>query len=680
MFTFIALFTLALGIGANTAIFSVVNAVLLKPLPYPDSDRLVGVWHLAPGISGITGDINCSPTMYFTYREQNRTFQNFGIWSFDGGTVTGMGDPEQVLAMDFTYGVFNALGVQPAAGRWFSEADDRPGTPATVILTYGYWQRHFGGSASAIGRTLIVDGKPRIIIGAMPQDFQFLNSRAELIFPMQLERDKLFLGNFSYQGIARLRPGVTLQQANADLARMLPIWLQAWPPAPGFSRALFENARFAPKIKALKEEVVGNIGPTLWVLMGTIGLVLLIACANVANLLLVRAEGRQQELAIRAALGAGWGRIAREMLLESLMLGIIGGALGLGLASGSLRLLVAKGPQTLPRLGEIGIDPAVLGFTLGISLLAGLFFGLIPALKYAGGHVASTLRGGGRTMSHGRERHRARNTLVIVQVALALVLLIGSGLMIRTFQALRSVSPGFTHPEQVQLMHIAIPETQVKDPERVMRMENEILDKLAAIPGVQTAALATEAPLENVNGQNDLLYARDKTYSPGQIPPVRAFRYVTPGFFKTDGTPLIAGRDFSWADLYGKRHVAIVSENLAREMWGSPAAALGKQVRTGLKDDWREVVGVVADVYDRGVDQKAPATAYWPAMQDNFELEPLRVVRFAVFAVRTNRAGSKGLLDAARAAIWSVDANAPVFLVRTLQECTISRWCAPRLR
>jgi putative ABC transport system permease protein len=413
--------------------------------------------------------------------------------------------------------------------------------------------------------------------------------------------------------------------------------------------------------------VVGDIGATLWVLMGTIGLVLLIACANVANLLLVRAESRQQELAIRAALGAGWGRIAGEMLLESLTLGVFGGVLGLALAFAALRLLVLRGPSTLPRLGEIGIDPVVLGFTLVVSLLAGFFFGLIPVVKYAGPHLASTLRGGGRTMSHGRERHRARNVLVVAQVGLALVLLIGSGLMIRTFQALRSVQPGFAHPEQVQLMRISIPDTQVKEPERVMRMESEMMDKLAAIPGVASVAFASAAPLERINNQSDLLYARDKTYSSGQIPPIRAFRYLSPGFLRTDGTPLIAGRDFTWTDVYEQRRVAMVSENLAREMWGSPTAALGKQVRSGLNDAWREIVGVVANVYDRGVEQEAPATAYWPAMLDNFELEAVHVTRFGVFAVRTNRAGTESFLGEARKAIWSVDPNTPVFLARTLK-------------
>src|SRR5262249_10864538 len=280
-------------------------------------------------------------------------------------------------------------------------------------------------------------------------------------------------------------------------------------------------------------------------------------------------EGRQQELAIRAALGAGWGRIAREMLLESMTLGVLGGVLGVGLAYFGLRVLVAIGPVTLPRLGEIEIDQLVLLFTLAVSLVAGLLFGLIPVLKYAGPHVANTLRGSGRTLSHSRERHRARNTLVIIQVALALMLLIGAGLMIRTFQALRTTAPGFARPEEVQLLRISIPETQVSEPERVMRAQNEMLDKLAAIPGVRSVAFSSGAPLEGFNS-NDVLFAEDKEYAVGQIPPIRRFRFVSPRFFETTGTPLIAGRDFTWTDLYEQRHVAIVSENVAREMWGDP--------------------------------------------------------------------------------------------------------------
>jgi predicted permease len=666
-FTAIALVTLALGIGANTAIFSVLNGVLIKPLPYPRSQQLVGVWHVAPGVAGIAGDLNCSPPMYFTYREESRTLQDFGLWSHDDDSITGMGEPEQVQALDVTYGILQALNVQPAAGRWFTQADDTPGTPETVILTYGYWQRRFGGNALAVGRTLTVDSRPRTVIGVMPRDFRFLNAKADVILPLRFDRNKMVLGNFSYQGIARLKAGVTLQQANADVGRMLGIWLKAWPPPPGFSRMLFENARLGPKVQPLKQEVVGDIGGTLWVLMGTIGLVLLIACANVANLLLVRAEGRQQELAIRAALGAGWGRIAKELLLESVTLGVLGGGLGLGLAYAALRGLVAMGPATLPRLNEIGIDPLVLAFTLAVSLLAGVLFGLLPVLKYAGPHLAGTLRGGGRTMSHGRERHRARDTLVVLQVALALVLLVGSGLMIRTFQALRNFRPGFTRPEEVQMLRISIPQGEVKEPERVMRMENEMIDRLAAIAGVTSVAFANAAPMEGRN-PDDVLYAEDKNYGVGQIPPLREYRFTAPGFFQTTGTPLMAGRDFTWTDLYEKRHVAMVSENMARELWGAPGAALGKRIREGATDPWREIVGVVGDVYDDGAQQKAPTFSYWPALMDMFWGNPVQVRRDGVFLIRTRRAATESFLTEARQAIWRVDANLPIFQVRTLKD------------
>ncbi|HEV3278332.1 MAG TPA: ABC transporter permease, partial [Terriglobia bacterium] len=346
-FVLVAGIALALGIGANTAIFSVINSILIRPLPYAHSDALVGVWHTA-NFQGLGDGIECTPSMYFTYRDENRTFQHFGVWSSNGARVTGTGEPELPRALVVTYGVLDALGVQPLLGRWFSQADDTPGTPETVILTYGYWQRRFGGDPSIVGRTLTINAKPTTVIGVMPREFHF-GRDPELILPQRFERSEVFLGNFSYQGIARLKPGVTIAQADADQARMLKIWLSSWPTTPGFPLALFQNAKIGPKIQFLKQEVVGDIGATLWVVMGTLLLVLLIACANVANLMLVRGESRQQELAIRAALGAGWGRIAREMLVESMTLAVLGGAWGLGLAYAALRILVAKGPATLPR-------------------------------------------------------------------------------------------------------------------------------------------------------------------------------------------------------------------------------------------------------------------------------------------------------------------------------------------
>ena len=665
VFTIVTLATVAIGIGANSAIFSVVNGVLLKPLPYADAERLVGVWQSAPGI-GIN-ELQLSFSDYFTFLDENRSFQELGLWDNNSVSITGLAAPEQVQSLDVTRGILPALGVQPALGRWFSAKDDSPGSPATTILTYGYWTRRFGGDASAIGRRIVVDGEAKEIIGVMPQSFRFLDQKPDLIVPFQFDRGKAMLGNFSFQGIARLKPGVSLAQANQDIARMAPIVNTKFPPPPGFSVKLFADVKILPDVHPLKQDVIGDLGKVLWVLMGSIGVVLLIACANVANLLLVRAEGRQQELAIRSSLGANWTEIARELLMESVLLGLAGGVMGLGLAYGALKILVSIAPASLPRLQDIAIDPRVLLFTLTISLFAGLLFGLIPVVKYGAPSMASVLRAGGRTLSQSKERHRVRNTLVVLQVALALVLLISSGLMIRTFLALQHVQPGFTNAAQLQSVRLFIPDAQVKEPERVARMLQDMQQRISQIPGVSSVSFANWAPTDG-NNSNDLLYAEDRTYREGELPPIRRFHFVAPGFFHTMGTRLVAGRDYTWTDLQDKRNVVIISENLARELWRDPSAALGKRIREGMKDDWREIIGVVQNIYDNGADQKPPAIVFWPAMLNNFYGESTYIQRRAVFAIRSTRTGSESFVKEIRQAIWSVNADLPLTGIRTMEE------------
>jgi len=665
MFTAVTVITIGIGVGANTAIFSVVNGILLKPLPYPEPTRLVSVRQSAPSIN--LKDMQLSPSDYFTFRDENRTFQSLGIWGGGTVSVTGLAEPEQVLNLSVTAGTLDALGVRPLLGRWFTAKDDSRGSPETVILAYGYWQRRFGGSAAAIGRRILVDGVAKEVVGVMPRGFRFLDQKADLLLPFRFDRGKTFLGNFSFLGIARLKPGATLEQANADVGRMIPIVNTRFPPPPGFSVKLFEDVRVLPILRPLKQDVVGDLGKVLWVLMGSIGLVLLIACANVANLLLVRAEGRQHELAIRAALGAGSGRLAGEILIESVVLGLLGGAAGVGLAYAALRALVAIAPANLPRIENVTLDPLALLFALAVSVVAGLLFGLVPVIKHATPNVVAALRAGGRTSSQSREAHRARNALVVVQVALAAVLLISSGLMIRTFQALRQVSPGFTGPGELQTMSIYIPYARVKEPERVLRMFQEMERRLSAIPGVSAAAFANSVPTDGSNS-TDVLYAEDRSYREGEIPPLRRFKFLAPGFLATMGTPLVAGRDFTWADLYDKRDVAIVSENMAREMWHDPAAALGKRIREGSKDPWYEIVGVAAPVRDDGADQKAPATVYWPALMGTLWGDAPFLTRQVVFAIRTPRAGSESLLKEVRQAVWSVDRDLPLDRVRTMEE------------
>jgi predicted permease len=665
MFTGLTVVTLGLGIGANSAIFSVIEGVLLKPLPYPQAQQLVTVNHAAPGVN--IPDAGIAAFLYLTYRDETRTFQDVGAWNSGSDSVTGLTQPEEVQTLNVTDGILTMLGVTPLYGRVFTHSDDSPDSPRNVILTYGYWKARFGGDPAAVGRTLLINGNPHEIIGVLPASFRFLDRTPAILLPLRMDRNRVKLGGFNYAGMARLKPGVTLDQASADVVRMIPLAMRRFPPFPGFSVKMFEEARLAPLMKPLKESLTGDISTVLWVLMGTVGMVLLIACANVANLLLVRVEGRQHELAVRAALGASRGQLARELLLESVSLGLLGGVLGLALADVALRVLIYLAPANLPRLEEIRIDSGVLLFTLVISLLAGVLFGAIPILKYTGAQLNTALRSEGRSASASKERHRARSTLVVVQVALTLMLLIGAGLMIRTFQALRQIQPGFSRPEEVLTLRISIPVIAAKEPEAVLRIEQNIVDKISTIAGVTAVGLTTKVPTTN-GGAHDPIYAEDHAYGEHQIPPIRLFKFVSPGLITTLGNTLLAGRDFAWVDMYEKRPVAMVSENLARELWQEPRAAIGKRIRETAKSPWREVVGVVADERSDGIDQPPPATVYWPLQMQQFSSGDSFVARGLAYMIRSPRAGTQGLLSEVSQAVWSVNPDLPLADVRTLRE------------
>ena len=665
-FTVIAVLTLALGIGANTAIFSVLRAVVLKALPYSHPERLVSVeispLALDPSLRGM------APEDYFVFREQGRAFRDLGLYAETDSdrdvNVTGFAEPERVHALYVTDSTLSILGIPPLMGRIFSSYDDSPGAPPTAVLTYTYWQRKFGGRSSAVGKTMIVDGKAREIIGVLPANFQFLDEQdLGMILPLQLDRNKILLGNFSYFGIARLNAGTTLTQASADVARMLPITLSAFPAGPGLSAEFLQRSQLSPSLLPLKQDVVGGVGTLLWVLMGGIGMVLLIACANVANLLLVRTEGRQHELALRAALGATRRRIVVQLLLESAVLGVLGGVIGLGFTCIALRYLVRLAPSGLPRMHDIGIDVPVLLFTLGIALFTSLVFGMIPAFKYTGARAG--LWESGRTLSPSRERHRAQNSLVALQVALALVLLICSGLMIRTFHVLTGVNPGFVSPAQAQTFRIAIPSADVPDDVGVPRIEQQIQDKLAAIPEVSSAGFSSAVPMDGDN-RLDNVFVADHTYEQGSLPPLRHLLFISPGYLRTLGTPLITGRDLDWSDTYNMVPVALVSENFAREYWRTPDEALGRRIRISGSDDWRQIIGVVGDVHDDGVDRPARSAVYWPSLLARFQGKPLRACRYISFVVRSPRAGSGALMKQIQQAVWSVDPNLALARVHTL--------------
>jgi predicted permease len=670
-FAITVVLTLAIGIGANTAVFSVLNSVLIRPLPYPESQQLVSMLLHAPGAPGLADfrdELRMSASMYLTFAAHNRTFQSIGVWQSGTASITGIAQPEQVNTALITDGVLQTLNVPAAAGQWLTAADQDPRGAQRVMLSYGYWQRRFGGDPSIVGRTISVDSQPREIAGVMPRGFKVVNYDFDLLVPLAFDPVKQQLAGFAYHGIARLRPGVTVSQANADVTRLLMVWMGSWTNGPGIDPYFYLTWKITPALQPLKEKVVGSVGNVLWVVMATIGVVMLIACTNVANLLLVRADGRQQELAVRSALGAGKWRIARELLLESVTLGLLGGVVGIGVAYAGLRLLTAIGPENLPRLSEISLDSRSLAFTLILSVLSGLLFGSIPMLRYVPLRQAVPLLGAVRTASVSRERQRGRNLLVVAQVAMALVLLISAVLMIRTFNAMRNVDPGFFDPPSMQVTRISIPETLVRDPQAVTQLQNNIQNKLAAIPGVTSAGFAASVPMSGAEPNWDGISIEGKNYQ-GVEPPLRLFNYVSPGYFHTAGTRIVAGRDFTWTDIYGLRPVGIVSENLARELWGSPAAAIGKHFREFPSMPWHEVVGVVQDVRENGVDQITPATVYWPSMKrDLYGPGPLGVRRTAYFAMRSNRAGTQAFINEMQQAVWSVNSNLPIASVSTMQD------------
>jgi predicted permease len=665
------LLTLAIGIGANTAVFSVVNSVLLRPLAYPEPQELVAMRLNAPGAPGLTDfrdELRLSPSMYLTFAAHNRTFQSLGVWLPGTASITGVAQPEQVNIAEISGGVLETLNVPATAGQWLTAADQIPHGAQRVMLSYGYWQRRFGGDTGVVGRTIQVDSQPRVIAGVMPRGFKVVSYDFDLLVPAAFDPVKESLAGFGYHGIGRLRPGVTMAQADADVARLLNVWMDSWTNGPGTDPHWYEKWKITPAFQPLKDQVVGSVGSVLWVVMATIGLVMLIACTNVANLLLVRADGRQQELAVRSALGAGRWRIARELLLESVTLGLLGGVVGVGVAYWGLRLLTAIGPENLPRLSEISLDGWSMVFTLVLSVFCGLLFGSVTVLRYAPSRHAAPLTGSMRTASVSRERQRGRNLLVVAQVAMAMVLLISAVLMIRTFVAMRNVDSGFTDAKSLQVVRISIPGTLVRDPQTVLRIQNSIVDKLGAIPGVSSAGFAVSVPMSGAEPNWDQIAVEGKNYE-GEQPPMRLFNYVSPGYFHTAGTRFVAGQDFAWADIYSQRPVAILSESLARELWGSPSAAIGKRFREFPNMAWHEVIGVVQDVRENGANQVSPATVYWPSMMENlYGPGPLDVRRTAYFAMRSDRAGTQTFLNEMQRAVWSVNSNLPLASVETMQD------------
>jgi predicted permease len=455
--------------------------------------------------------------------------------------------------------------------------------------------------------------------------------------------------SFGFQALARLKPAVTLEQANADVGRLISLL----PP-------MFARLELRPNVRPLADDVIGNIGQILWILLAAVGVVLLIACGNVANLFLVRAETRHQEFAMRAALGASRGRIARALLSESVVIAIAGGALGVILASGAITLLRAIAPSELPRVDDIAVDSTVLLFTLLVSVMSGVLFGVFAVFRF-GRPSFMAIKEGGRSGGDAPGRHRTRNALVVGQVALALTLLIVSGLMIRTFVAMRQIQPGFTRPEEIQTFVVAIPATTIADGPQAARTHENIAAALANVRGVASVGLSSSITMDGEDNGN-VIEVEGFPVPEGAVPPLRRFKSIGPGYFETMGNHLVAGRSITWSEIHERRPVIIVSAPLAREYWGEPANAVGKRVRVSSNGPWRDIVGVASDERDDGVNHPATAIVYWPMMSEGYRW------RTMAFAVRSNRVGTPGFLRELEQAVWSVNSNLPLAAVQTVKE------------
>lgn len=665
-FTLIGGSTLAVGIGATVAIFAILNAVLLRPLPFPEPDGLVSVNHTAPGF-GVEHVPQATGT-YFTYREDARTLEDLAVWQPDRLTVTGLAEPEEVEGLLVTEGFLPLLRVRLALGRGFGAEDVAPGGPLTTILSNRYWRERLGGSTDVIGRTVHMDGRDWEIIGVLPEGFRFLDRDPAFLLPFQFDRAEARVTDFSYEGLGRLAPGANVDAAVAEMDRLLRLAPERFPE--GLTVEMLEQGGVRAVIRPLKDVWVGDIRRALWILFGAAGLVLAIAAANVAGLFLVRAERRQQEMTVQLSLGASRARAARTYVIESLLFSLLGAAAGLLLAWLGTTIVTRIGPENLPRLRDVGIGWTEGAAALIIALVLGAVLGTIPVLRLRATELATSLRSGGRGGSRGIERHRAQNALVVSQIAIALVTLIGSGLMLRSFQALRNVEPGFDHDRPALTFRLAIPGATVPSIEAAAAQFESIERALESIPGIEEAAFVSRLPMDAAQAPEDMLVAEDFPLAEGELPPIRRFKWVSGDYFETMGVPIVAGRAIDPDDIRGRRPVAVISENIAIEHWGAAASAIGKRVRndSGGEGPWREIVGVAASVRDDGLDREPVDLVYWPMVVERFWGSEVFAQRSGVFVLRGPRIGAPGLVEDVQTAVWSVNRDLPLASVQTLDE------------
>jgi len=668
LFSGVAVLVLALGIGATTAVFTLVDKVVLSPLPFDDPDELIAVQHAAPGRG--MADVGQCAAWHFTYLDEAQSFEELGMFTGSTASVTGMGNPEALPTLQVTSGVFRAINVPPRLGRIFEEEDMDPDGPARIMLGEGYWRSRFGGDEGVVGRSLDVDGVTREIIGVMPGEIRVLGNDPAIIVPLRFRRSSLFVGNIGYGAVGRLRDGISMEEAQVDLTRVMPMAWEKFPGGPVASSS--RPDLYQVDLRPLKADLVGPVANLLWILLGGVSVVLLIACANVANLFLVRANGKDGEMAVRTAMGASRRRITWEYLKESLLLGLMGGLGGLILAQVGLRSLLAMAPANLPRMEEVTLDSTVLLFTLLVSVGAGVFFGLFPLLRRGRGDLVDGLKEGGRSGMRDRSRHRAQNLLAVSQMALAVVLLIASGLMLRSFQALAGRDPGFREPDGVLALRLYLPGSEAPRGEDVANTYEMIARRLEEVPGVESVGLATSVPMDGWANVNPFLVQGQSMDDEGARVS-RRHKWIGPDYLETMQIPLLLGRSVTWDDVHARAPVALLSETLAREVFGSPEEALGQYVAARPDPpQWKEVIGIVADVTEDGLDQAHPALVYWPLVTLGFwegnAPDQVQIWRGAGIAIRSSRVGTSGFLEDVQNAIWEVSPNLPLMGVQTVSE------------
>ena len=643
-FTVVAVIALALGIGANTAIFSVVNGILLRPLPYQDADRIMTVLY--------EGRMPVAPANFFDWKEQNQVFEHIAAAQYWQPNLSGEDRPEQLWALQLTADMFNLLGVKPALGRTFLSNEDQPGNEHVAVLSHRIWQRKFGGDPAIVGRTITLDGASYEVIGVMPPDFRFAPfwaTRAELWTPLNLAPRMNDRRGSSLRVFARLKTGITREQAQAEMTAIKQRLEQQYPES---------KTELSLSVDPLHEIVVGKVRPALLVLFGAVSFVLLIACANVANLLMARSTARQKEIAIRTALGATRPRVIRQLLTESMLLSLTGGVLGLLLALWGVKTLVALSPDNLPRVDAISLDSSVLYFTLAVSLLTGLIFGLAPALQSSSLDLNESLKEGGRSSTEGARRNRVRRLLVVAEMALALVLLIGGGLMIRSFLRIQAIDPGF-NPHNVLTFVVSLAGSQHSTRPQRIAFFDQLLNRIEALPSVESASAINHLPLAGD------IWGLGFTIEGRPVPPpserlAAIYRIVRPNYFRTMGARIIRGRDFTERDTKDSPGVVIINESFARRYWPDEEA-LGKRIVVTDGDPIpREIVGVVKDLKQNDWTAEPGREMYLPHYQS---AEP----RYLTLVVRS-AADPSGLVAAMQSEVWAIDKNLPVSQIMTLEQ------------